>query len=170
MYKYFLLLVLLALLATNVDIASADNLNQRLGLNILDKNKYSPSMGLIDPSKLKMNHYASFGVSTGGGSTVASSILGTTALYPLSNSVTMSFLVGLQRNQFVGKDYTDFNTNALRGGVGFEYKMSENTSFSIIIEGVINNFGQGFYDNSRPYGGYGSSFSNLNHNSQSLNR
>ena len=80
----------------------------------------STSLGLIDPSRLSVNHTVSFGTSFSGDRSLTSSLYASNFVYRLSNPVTLNFTLGIQNNR-VGGLPNELNGSSLFGGFKLEY-------------------------------------------------
>ena len=93
-----------------------------------------PSLGLIDPSRLSVQHSFSFGFASGGGpngGSVMQSLYATQFRYQFSNPLTMTFVLGLQNSRFGGGDVTGDYSSVL-GGIKLDYRPTSN--FFINVE------------------------------------
>ncbi len=82
------------------------------------------SLGLIDPSRLSVNHMVSFGTAFGGGKSLTSSLYASNFAYRLSDPVTLNFTLGIQNNR-VGGLPNDLNGSSLFGGFRLEYHKND---------------------------------------------
>lgn|GEM_PF-1954075 len=81
------------------------------------------SAGLIDPSRLTVNHGVSFGASFGGGSSLMSGLYQTHLKYQLSNPLTLSLSLGLQNLKYGDNPVAQ---NSIIAGFGIDYKPTKN--------------------------------------------
>lgn len=93
----------------------------------------TPSIGLIDPSKLSVSHAVSFGATVGNGASLMQSLYTARFGYKLSNPVTLSFLLGVQNSRFGGSG-DNLNLTSPIGGVQLEYRPSKNFLFRIDVQ------------------------------------
>lgn len=94
------------------------------------KGGVSSSVGLIDPSRIKVNHTLAFGASFGSGSSLMQSLYASHFTYRLSNPVTLGFILGAA-NWRTGGAAPDLNTSALIGGVSLDWRPSDSFLFHI---------------------------------------
>ncbi|MBT3233019.1 MAG: hypothetical protein HN356_09400 [Calditrichaeota bacterium] len=84
----------------------------------------SASLGLIDPSKLTVNHAASFGFSGSGDQSLMQSLYATRLTYKFSNPLTVNLILGVQNSKF--NNVPGINSeNALLGGISLDYRPSK---------------------------------------------
>jgi len=146
MIKYLLLICLLVGasqlgLATPTITDNSPNFNDWLG----GKGRYStPTLGLIDPSRLTVNHAVSFGFSSGGGNSLMKSLYAANFTYRLSNPLTLNFVLGMQNLQLNGIPGQG-SQNAFLGGFSLDYRPRKNILFRFEMQNVP----QGIW----PYGG-----------------
>ncbi len=86
-----------------------------------------PSFQFLDPSKVTFQQSASFGTSMGNGASTMQSLYMAKIGYQLSNPLTMTFLVGLQNNQFMGAGVQNMSLTSPFGGVMLDYRPTDNT-------------------------------------------
>ena len=94
-----------------------------------------PSLGLINPAKLTVNHTASFGFSSSGGASVMQSLYATQFGYQLSNPVTLTLLLGVQNSQVAGRTPYTGSYNSVFGGMALDYHASEGFRFHLEVAG-----------------------------------
>ena len=124
MRKYFLLLTFLV--GTLTAGAAPTVKTTQLGFRDWFNRGRSASFNLLDPSRLTIQHSFSFGYATGGSGSLAQSLYMTKLGYKLSDPVTLTFLLGVQNNQYSGKQALPGNFNSLLGGVALDYCPSNN--------------------------------------------
>lgn len=79
------------------------------------------SLGLIDPSKLTVNHAASFGFSGSGDQSIMQSLYATRLTYKFSNPLTVNLILGVQNLKF--NNVPGINSeNSLLGGISLDYR------------------------------------------------
>jgi hypothetical protein len=80
-----------------------------------------PSLGIINPARLTVNHSVSFGFAGGAGQSLMQSVYATRFGYQLSNPVTLTFLLGAQNSRFGGAGLPMSYTSLL-GGVALDWR------------------------------------------------
>lgn len=79
------------------------------------------SLGLIDPSRLTVNHSASFGFSGSGDQSLMQSLYATSLTYKFSSPLTLNLILGVQNLKF--NNVPGLNSeNSLLGGVSLDYR------------------------------------------------
>lgn len=89
------------------------------------------SSGLIDPSRLTINHGMSFGASFGGGNSLMSGLYQTNLLYRLSNPLTLSLSLGLQNLKYGNSPIAQ---NSILAGFRLDYQPNKNFLFRIQMQ------------------------------------
>lgn len=84
----------------------------------------STSLGLIDPTRLNVNHTISFGTAFSGDRSLTSTLYASNFVYRLSNPVTLNFTLGIQNNR-VGGLPEELNGSSLFGGFALEYRKDD---------------------------------------------
>ena len=120
MYR-LVFIFLIFVLALSVNAAPTMKSDQ-LGFRDWLGGSRSPSFNLFDPSKLTVQHNLSFGFSSGGSGSLAQSLYMTKLGYRLSDPVTLTFLLGVQNNQYSGKMNLPSNYNNFMGGFAVDYR------------------------------------------------
>jgi len=87
----------------------------------------SPSVGLIDRSRLTVSHNLSFGASFGNGSSLMQSLYASRFSYRLSDPLTLGLTLGVQNLKY-GSVPTAYNS--LIGGFSLDYRPSKNIHLS----------------------------------------
>jgi len=106
--------------------------DNRLGFKDWLGNSGISTGGLIDPSKLTVQHNVSFGFATGNGQSLTQSLYTATFGYRLSDPLTLSFLMGYQDNRLAGQSIYPNSFNSMIGGVALDWRPSHN--FQLHIE------------------------------------
>jgi len=108
--------------------------------------------GLIDPSRLTINHGMSFGASFGGGNSLMSGLYQTNFLYRLSNPLTLSLSLGMQNLKYSGNPTSQ---SSILAGFGLDYRPTKNLHFRVQMQQM-------------PFGSYRNNNLNRNLGSTSL--
>ena len=118
--------------------------------------------GLLDPSRLTIDHSASFGVSAFGKQSLLQGLYQSRFRYRLSDPVMLSFLLGVQNLK--GNNIPGFNTaNSLYGGFALDYRPSRNYLFRIEVQHLpIGYWSSAAYDPYDNFSLYGDRFMLLN--------
>ena len=118
MLRFFLLVCFLISTGTawSIPLNSADkaDFSDYLG------GRSKPSLGLIDASRLTVNHSFSFGTAFSGKHSLTSSIYASNFTYQLSNPVTLNFLLGVQGSRIGGVPDYGMKTSLI-GGFRLDY-------------------------------------------------
>jgi len=122
MNRHFLPGLALALLATAVAAFSAPTLKDhspRLGDYLGGKSNIS--LGLLDRSRMTINHTVQMGFSSFGGGSMMQSLYATTVGYRVSDPLSLSFTLGMTGNRInAGGVPTTFNS--VVGGARLDYR------------------------------------------------
>jgi len=95
------------------------------------------SLGLIDPSRLSVQHNIAFGMASGGGQSVMQSLYATRFRYQLSNPLVLTFQLGVMNNRFGGRNLAG-NFNSLISGVRLDYSPSINFHINVeLLQGPV---------------------------------
>ena len=122
MRKYLIFSILLiGTLALNAAPTTKSN---QLGFRDWLSSGRASSFSLLDPSRMTVQHSLSFSYGSGGNGSLAQSLYLTRLGYKLSDPVTLTFLLGVQNNQYSGKLTLPSNYNSLLGGVALDYRPS----------------------------------------------
>ena len=78
--------------------------------------------GLIDPSRLTVQHNVSFGLASGGGSSMMQSLYTTRFGYRVSDPLTLTLMLGVMNNQFKGCANVPASYSNFLGGVALDYR------------------------------------------------
>jgi len=128
-----ILITLALLVSVGVVTAAPTLIDQRPSVRDWIGGMGSSSMGLIDPSRLTINHGASFGASFGGGSSLMSGLYQTHMIYQLSNPLTLSLSLGLQNLKYGDNPKTQ---NSIIAGFGLDYKPTKNFHLRLQMQQV----------------------------------
>ena len=116
-----IMLTIIWLAAITGSAAAANPGGATLGFRDWLSGARQPSLGLLDPARLTVNHTASFGFASGGGNSLMQSLYATRFGYQLSNPVTLSLLLGVQNSQLAGKTPYNGSYNTVFGGMALDY-------------------------------------------------
>ncbi|MCF7811210.1 hypothetical protein K9N50_09525 [bacterium] len=149
MYRRILIIALLAVsfFAANATPTYNDN---SLGFKDWLGNSGMSTDGLIDPSRLTVQHNVSFGFATGNGQSLTQSLYTATFGYRLSDPLTLSFLMGYQDSRLAGQSIYPNNFNSMIGGVALDWRPTHNFQMRIeliqapglYLNNGLNNAGQ----------------------------
>ncbi len=93
----------------------------------------SSSAGLLDPSRLSIDHAVSFGVTSSGDQSLTQALYQSRFNYRLSNPLTLSLMMGVQNMN--GNNIPGFNSeNAVFGGFSLDYRPSKNVFFHLEMQ------------------------------------
>lgn len=93
----------------------------------------SSSVGLLDPSRLSIDHAVSFGVTSSGDQSLTQALYQSRFSYRLSDPVTLSLMMGVQNLN--GNNIPGFNSNnSVFGGFALDYRPSKNVFFHLEMQ------------------------------------
>ena len=121
MQKIFCILCLVLIVGSSL-IAAPTLKKDQFGFKDWYGGSGRSSFGLLDPSRLTVNHNVSFGFASGGGQSVMQSLYATRFAYKLSDPLTLSVLLGVQNNQFAGNIPSQGSSNSILGGFAIDYR------------------------------------------------
>ncbi len=128
-----ILVTIVLLIATGVAAAAPTINDRRPSVGDWLGGMGSTSVGLIDPSKLTINHGMSFGASFGGGNSLMSGLYQTNLMYRLSNPLTFSLSLGLQNLRYGNSPTAQ---NSVIAGFGIDYKPTKNFQIMLRMQQV----------------------------------
>ena len=120
MYRYIFVLLLIVF-AFDLDAAPTVK-SDKLGFRDWLGGNRGTHFSLFNPSRLTVQHNVSFGISSSSSGSLAQSLYMTKLGYKLSDPVTLTFLLGVQNNQYSGRLALPSSFNSYIGGVALDYR------------------------------------------------
>jgi hypothetical protein len=148
MFRSLLVLVMTIVLVGAV-VAAPTYQDSRPGLNDYLSGKSRSMLGLLDPSRMTIQHDIQMGVSFGGGSSLMQSLYASRIGYRLSDPLTLTFTIGMANTRF-GYGPTYYNTNSLLGGAALDYRPTKDIFFHLEFM-----HGPGLYPSNAYFNSYG---------------
>lgn len=90
------------------------------------------SFGLLDPSKMTVQHYASMGAQFGGGASLMQSIYTTRIGYQISDPLSLTMFIGLQNNQ-MGGNLPNQSITMPVGGMTLDWRPRDDMFFRLSV-------------------------------------
>ncbi|MDP8238728.1 MAG: hypothetical protein P9X24_06540 [Candidatus Hatepunaea meridiana] len=130
MFKRLCLLIVLLICITTAGAAPTFKSDQS-GFKDWLGGSGKPSFGLLDPSRLTVQHNLSFGVTSGNGSSLMQSLYMTKLGYKLSDPLTLTLLLGVQNNRYSGNLAIPNDFSSPVGGFAIDYRPRKNIYFRL---------------------------------------